>query len=458
MNQKDISLKKLPPNNIFAEKSVLGAILLDSDSIIKALQIIDETDFYSQINAKIFKVMKGMSWRGEAIDLVTLSEGLLQSGDLEMIGGPPYLMDLMEVTPTAETITNHARIIKNKSMLRRIIALSTQMNLEAYGEKVEVESLLKQAEENFYEIRESLNENNKEFRPLKEAVFDLYSKLEALEDPDLKKEAVRNIIPTGYLDLDELIVGVPESDMVIVAGRPSMGKTSFLFGLTGNFAKQGYPVGIFSIETNEERCAERFLCTESEVDSHNIRRGVIGSDEWKRLVVGQASLEDLPIHLYDCPGLTLQDFRFRVKNIVKKHGVKLVVLDHLGLMSVEGLRGRSRVEEVSKISSGIKSVLREFKVRGIIVSQLSRKVEDRKPPRPILSDLRESGTIEQDADMVIMLYRHGYYEKKMDEFGGEDLVTEIIVNKNRNGRIGTVKLVFRKRFTRFENISQKGGY
>lgn len=454
MNQKDISLKKLPPYSQAAEHSILGAIFIENDSISKAIEIIDENDFYVPRNAIIFKTMWGMSWRGEAIDLVTLSENLLRSGNLEIIGGTQYLMGLMETTFTSEMITHHAWIIKNKARLRRIIAISTRLNLEAYEERTSVESLLKRAEQDIYEITESLNEKEKKFNLLGDTLVELYTQLEAIDDPQSIND-VSNIIQTGFVDLDELIVGF-QSEMIILAGRPGMGKTAFAFGLSTNIAKSGYPVGIFSIETSESKCVERFWCTESKVDSHNIRQGSISKDEWNSLANGLKSLSGLPIYLYDCPKLTLQDFRFKVKKIVKEFGIKIIVLDYIQLMSVEGVRGRSRAEELTEISKGLKSVLREFSIPGIIISQLNREVETRRPPRPILSDLRGSGAIEQEADIVIMLYRHGYYVKKMTEFGGEDLRTEVIVNKNRGGRIGTVKLVFEKKYTRFENIARDG--
>lgn len=452
MKKTDIALKKLPPHNEEAEKSVLGAVLQDNDSIMKAMQIISHHDFYKTAHQKIFKTMIEMSKEGERIDLVTLAEKLLQSGDLEIIGGTPYLMDLMEATPTATTIIHHAKIVKNKDTLRRLIAIGTQLNLEAYGERVDSENLLNRTEELISNLREGMGgEQNKIIR-LGDELPAFFKRVENSCDPNIKKE-ISDIIPTGFIDIDEILIGISLSDLVIIAGRPSMGKTALVQNILTNTGKSGIESLFFSIETPAHKCVERFVCTESQVDSTHLRKGKVDDAEWLKLASGMSKLSDLPVYIYDCHSLSLHDLRFKVKMAIKEFGIKLIGIDYLQQMKIEGFRG-SRAEELTAIITKIKSILREFQIAGIVLSQLSREVEKRKPPRPILSDLRESGGIEQEADIVMMLYRHAYYETKMGEYGEEDLRTEVIVNKHRNGQIGTIKLIFRKEYTRFENISR----
>jgi replicative DNA helicase len=441
---------RIPPHNIEAERSVLGAILLDNDALMKIAGIIGYQDFYEPKHQKIFNVICGMIKFAIPIDLVNLSERLLMTGNLEMIGGAPYIMDLMESTPTATTIVHHAKIVKEKSNLRKLIAISTQINLEAYGEQVEVEKLLISAEKNLYDIRENIEKNNSDWEKLGDTLPALCEDIQAICEPSENiEERMGHPIPTGFHSLDEMIVGLSESNMVVLAARPSMGKTAFSFTIARNIAMSGIPVAIFSIETARKQAALRFLCTEAKVDSHLIRLGNLGSPEWEKLYHGVSVLDGIPLYICDCPGLTLQDLRFKAKIIVKKQNVKVIIIDYLQLMKIPGMRGK-RTEEVSELSAGIKAIGRELGVCMMPLSQLSREVEKRKPPRPILSDLRESGAIEQDADIVIFLYRHAYYVKKVTEFGGEDFTTEVIVVKNRNGRIGTAKMIFIPKYTRFE--------
>ncbi len=451
MKNSDIALKKLPPHNSLAERSILGAILFDNEALLKIADNIKIQDFYDPKHQKIFKVMLGMSQMGEPIDLVTLSEKLLVTGNLEMIGGPPYLMGIMDSTPTATMIIHHAKIVKEKAHLRKLIAISTQINLEAYGEQVEVKELLSQAEKHLDGIREEISKKEIGWERLGDTLTGVCEDIQAICEPS--ETTNKTIIPTGFNALDEMIVGLSLSDMVIIAGRPSMGKTAFSFKLAQNIAISGVPVAVFSVETARKQAALRFLCAEARVDSHLIRSGNLGDSEWDNLYKGVSVLDGIPLYICDCPDLTLQNLRFKIKMVIKNHGVKVVIIDYLQLMKAPGRMG-NRAEAVSELSAGIKAIGREFNVCMIPLSQLSRKVEERKPPRPMLSDLRESGAIEQDADVVIFLYRHAYYQKKVIEFGGEDLTTEVIVAKNRNGRTGTVKIIFIPKFTRFEDIEE----
>lgn len=455
MKNSDISLKKLPPHSDEAEKSVLGSVLFDNDALGKIVNLVKPEDFFQPANRKIMTRMLYMFDRNERIDLVTLSDALLKSGDLEIIGGPPYLMDLMEVTPTATAIVSHARIVKEKSILRRLIAVTTMINLEAYGERVEVENLLSAASKVFDEIQVETASQDKLWEKLGDSLPGVFSEIEVLCDPDVGDEQKRgHAIPTGFGDLDDLIIGLFDSDLIILAARPSMGKTSFGFGLGANIAKKGLPVAVFSIETARNSAVLRFLCSEAKVDSHSIRSGNLDNSSWPKLTNGVGVLAEIPLYICDCPGITLDRLRIEAKLMVKKHGIRLIVIDYLQLINVSGKR-RGRVEEVSEISRGLKTLQRELGIPVVVLSQLNRDVESRKPPRPMPSDLRGSGAIEQDADMVIMLYRHSHYVKKMEQYGGEDLSTEIIIAKNRNGKTGTVKMVFLKKYTRFEDVGRE---
>lgn len=446
MKNQDITLKKLPPHNIEAEKSVLGAILFDNDSLMKISGIIGYQDFYEPSNQKIFFAMSVMLEFGRHIDLVTLSERLLQTGKLEMIGGPPYLMDIMEVTPTATAIVSHAEIVKEKSTLRKLIAISTQINLEAYGEQVEVDKLVRNAGDMLMGIE--VNTSNKGFV----SVADLVPKsFEAVERIYESRGALTGI-ETGFHEIDEKTSGLQKSDLVIVAARPSMGKTSFCLNIALHSAvKKNIPVGIFSLETSSEQLILRMLCSQGRVDAHALKRGFLKDTDWPKLTTASGGLIQAPIYIDDTPGINIFEMRSKAKLLAKKEkNLGLIIVDYLQLM--QG-KGENRQQQISQISRSLKALAREIKVPLIAISQLSRAVDSRKPPRPILSDLRESGAIEQDADVVMFIYRPEAYTKQEEGFddGGEP--AEIIISKQRDGPTGMVKLIWMKEYTRFENMS-----
>jgi replicative DNA helicase len=445
MKQRDIALKKIPPNSIDCEKSVLGAIILNNEYLLKVLGIIDSGDFYYTNHKKIFETMKSMEIRGKAIDLLCLSEELLSFGHLEIIGGPPYLMDLLEATPTATMAVHHSKIIKEKSKLRKLIAISTQLNLDAYGEQVESSELLTRTEELLMDIQGDSSKNKHEWAMLNKTLPDVFQDIEHIyESKEIDSE---NSIATGFDDLDE-VVRLNNSELIIVAGRPSMGKTAFCFNVAVYAAKRDIPVAIFSIETSKKKASERILCTEANVSSHAIHHKWMKDNDWPKLTKAIGILNNLPLYLCDSPYLSLHEFRLKTKTIIKEQNIKLIIIDYIQKMHIKGSRDR-RTEEISAIARGVKSVAREFNIPIIAISQLSRKVEERKPPRPILSDLKESGELEQEADIVKFLYRPAYYNKNNDI----DKTTDIIIAKNRNGPTGTVKLLFEDKYTKFKNIS-----
>ena len=452
MTTKDICLKKLPPHSDIAEQSVLGAVLLENESINKIINLIDHGDFYQSAHQKIIGRMMEMFDRNVRIDLVTLSEALLKSGDLEMIGGSPYLMKLLEATPTATTIIHHAKIIKEKSTLRKLIAISTQINIESYGEQVNVPDLLSRAESLLMDISEA--ETDSGFTPLSELAPAGFSDVERIYE----SQGALTGLSTGFTEFDEMTSGLQQSDLIIIAGRPSMGKTSLCLNIANYLSiKKGVHVGIFSLETSKQQLVIRMLCSEARVNSHALKRGMLRDKDWPELTRAAGSLATAPIYIDDTPGMSPQEMKAKARQLIKSNPqVGLFIVDYLQLMST-GRRRENRQQEITEISRSLKSLARELKIPFIVLSQLSRAVETRRPPRPILSDLRESGAIEQDADVVAFIYRPEVYEKEK-EFSTNTGKAEIIIAKQRNGPTGTIDLVFKKHFTRFENLSQEEEY
>lgn len=439
---KDVSLKKLPPHNDDAEKSVLGAILLDNDAINKVVGLIKPEDFYQSAHLKVYARMLEMFDQDERIDLVTLSEALLKSGDLEIIGGPPYLMDIMETTPTATTIIFYANIVREKSTLRKLIAISTQLNLESYGEQVNVKDLLSRAEELLMEISEK--EVLNEFQSSEELMPPCFKMVEEI----CEKKGALTGISTGYSDLDEITSGLQESDLIIIAARPSVGKTSLGLNIACNISiKQKIPTAIFSLETSKQQLIFRMLCSEARVSSHAIKRGYLKDSDWPKLTRASGALSSSPIYIDDTVAISPTEMRAKLKQLISKEkNLGLVIIDYLQLMS-SSKKKENRQQEITHISASMKGIAREFKVPLIAICQLSRLVERRKPPIPILSDLRESGAIEQDADVIAFLYRPDYGNYDQDN---KSSPTELIIAKHRNGPVGKIDLVFSKSFTRFD--------
>lgn len=446
MSKSEIALRKLPPHCDDAERAVLGAILLDNGSLLKVIGFLEQGDFYQTANEKVYKAMVELSEKEMKIDLITLSEWLLRNGDLEMIGGPPYLMEIMESTPTAQAIVYHAGIMKDKTRLRQLIAISTQLTIDAYQELVDPNDLLNRAEKLLYDLRTDRGDRGKIWQPLDKILPGVYEDITQIYEADDNVEN-SGFIPTGFTDVDERLVGLNKSDLIILAARPSMGKTSWALNCAVNVASRGIPVGVLSIETGNKKLGERMICSDAKVNSHAIHKRWLHKEDWSKLANSLGRLKDLPIYICDSPSLTLQDLRFKTRMIVQEYEIKLLFIDYLQLMHIKGFRGK-RHEEVTEISRGIKSVARDDEIPIVALSQLNRKVEDRKPPRPILSDLKESGSIEENADVVLFLYRPGAYKKE----GPEDLTIEVIIRKNRNGPIGTVNMIFEPKYTRFEDL------
>jgi replicative DNA helicase len=457
--QTEVSLQKLPPQNIEAEQMVLGAILIDNDSINKVVETLSPDDFYKDNHRRIFSMMLDMFETGEAIDLITLTDALRGKVGLESVGGASYLAYLVSLVPTAANIKNHARIVREKAVLRKLIHSATDIITQSYDESRTVEDideLLDQAERSIFEIAQ--NKIKDSFVPLKKIVGHSFAIVERLYE---RKEMVTGL-PTGFVDLDERTSGLQPSDLIIVAGRPSMGKTAFCLNIAAYAAiEKGKSVAIFSLEMSKEQLVLRLLGSESRVDAHKLRTGHLSERDWTPLSNAAGRLAEAPIYIDDTAAISALEMRAKARRLKAEHGLDLLIVDYLQLMRGRGDEG-SREQEISNISRSLKALAKELQVPVIGLSQLNRAVETRpgKEKRPMLADLRESGAIEQDADVILFIYRDEVYNKCECPHDGECLcgrrgVAEVIIGKQRNGPIGKVDLTFINRFTRFENAEKK---
>ena len=440
----DISLRKLPPYHEEAEQYVLGACLLSSDAIARTLELLDENDFYKTSHRKIFAAMARLFEADEPIDVLTLAERLRKDNELEEAGGLDYLDFLESLVPTAAAITHHARIVREKRILRDLIETATEIVSHSYDDTEEADTILDRAEQSIFQISE--RKSKRSFFSIKEVVKSNFDAIEQL----FEKPGMVTGVETGFTELDQLTSGFQPSDLIIVAGRPSMGKTSFALDIARFVAtRRNLPVGIFSLEMSKEQLGIRLLCSEARVNSVKLRTGYLAQSDWPNLTSAAGRLSEAPIFIDDSADLSTLDLRARARRLMAEHPLSLIVIDYLQLM-----HGRSTAEsrqlEISEISRGIKALAKELNVPVVALSQLSRAVENRTDKRPLLSDLRESGSIEQDADVVMFIYRDEVYHNDSPDMGK----AEILVRKQRNGPIGDIKLAFLKDFTRFENLSR----
>ncbi len=454
MNPLTVPIQRLPPQDLDAEQAVLAAALLDSSAIYKAIEVLNYHDFYKPAHQKIFLTLLALHDANEAIDIITLSDALKARGYLDAVGGVSYLSDLMNAVPTAANIRTHAKIVHKKALLRELITVSTDIVTKSYEEQIDADNLLDDAEQSIFSIAD--RQTKAPFVPMNILVKTGFEIIERLADKRMTG------LPTGFEKLDEITSGLQNSDLIIVAGRPSMGKTAFALGLAQNVAlKQGGTVGIFSLEMSKEQLVLRMLCSEARVDANKIRSGFLGrpgNDNWRRLIEAASRLTLTPIFIDDSASLSVMEVRGKARRLKAEHGLSLIVVDYLQLM-----RGRSdannREQEISDISRSLKALAKELDLPVVALSQLSRAVESREKRRPMLADLRESGAIEQDADVVCFIYRQEVYEPckcPSDEgcFCGRRGVAEIIIGKQRNGPTGTVNLCYISKFTRFENLDK----
>lgn len=445
MSLSDQSDPKLPPQNLEAEQSVLGAILLDNAAMAKAMEIITEDDFYRTAHRKIYTAMLDLSEQGEVIDQITLTEHLKIKGELESVGGSAYLAELVQVVPTAANIKYHCRIIRDKALLRGLIGISTEVISRGYDGTASVDDLLDYAERSVFSLAQG--KLGRSFTRLKDIIKESLDLVDALH----KRGKSVTGVPTGFHDLDELTAGLQPSDLVVIAGRPSMGKTSLALGIAQHAAiKHNHKVGIFSLEMSKEQLVLRMLSSEASVDSHGLRIGKLQKEDWWRLAEAAGRLEQAPIFIDDTGALTVQQMRGKARRLKAECGLDLLVVDYLQLMQGRS-DAESRQQEISDISRSLKALAKELHVPVVALSQLSRAVESRKPPIPMLADLRESGAIEQDADVVIFIYRDEVYNPDSEEKG----IAQIMVKKHRNGPTGDVKLTFLDKFAKFGDFSDR---
>jgi replicative DNA helicase len=457
--QTEASLQKLPPQNIEAEQMVLGAILIENDSINKVIETLSSDDFYKDTHRRIFKVMLDMFETGDAIDLVTLSDALRGKTGLEAVGGASYLATLVSLVPTAANIKYHARIVREKAVLRKLIHSATDIITQSYEDSrtvVNIDELLDRAEKSIFEIAQGKIKDS--FVSMKNIVGHSFAIVERLYE---KKEMVTGLA-TGFLDLDERTSGFQQSDLIIIAGRPSMGKTAFCLNIAAHAAiDKGKSVAIFSLEMSKEQLVLRMLGSESRVDAHKLRTGHLSDRDWTPLSTAAGRLAEAPIFIDDTAAISVLETRAKARRLKADQGLDLIIVDYLQLMRGRGDEG-SREQEISNISRSLKALAKELQVPVIALSQLNRAVETRpgKEKRPMLADLRESGAIEQDADVILFIYRDEVYNKCECPYDGECLCgqrgkAEVIIGKQRNGPIGKVDLTFVNRYTRFENAEKR---
>lgn len=436
-------LKKIPPQQLEAEQSLLGGILIDNDGLSAAFEVLRGDEFYRDSHRVIFRVIQELFEKNEPIDLITVADLLGEKSQLEAVGGATYLATLVDTVPSATNVGAYAKIVNEKALLRRLIQAANEISAWCYGGGKSVEEVLDHAEASIFSITE--NRIRSSYSPIKEIVKKSIETIESLQE---NRELVTGV-PCHYTDLDKLTAGFQRSDLIIIAARPSMGKTALALNIARNAALQsGVPVGIFSLEMSKDQLAMRLLCAEARVDSHKIRTGFLSQQECAKMITAAGSFMDAPIYIDDTPAISTLELRAKARRMMADRGLGLVVVDYLQLM--RGREGTERREqEISEISRGLKALAKELNIPVIALSQLNRKVEERNNKRPQLSDLRESGAIEQDADVIAFIYRDEVYNPDTPDKG----IAEIIIGKQRNGPTGEVKLAYINSYTRFENLA-----
>ena len=439
------------PYSAEAELAVLGGMLIDGDALTKAIEVVDDSMFYREGNRRAFRAMRRIFERGDVIDPVTLAEELRGAGDLEAVGGLQFIASLLDAVPTAANIEYHARIVREKAVLRRLIEASTVTIQETYAHQGDIDELLDKAESRIFQIAQT--HERKGFVWIKELLWPAMERIEMLSQ---NSSAVTGV-PTGFYDLDEMTAGFQKGDLVIVAARPSMGKTAFTLNIAQHAAiSEGKCVAFFSLEMSKDSLVQRLLTSEARVDAGRVRTGRLRDDDYPRLAQAAGLLNTAPIFIDDTPGISVLEMRAKARRLkADRDDLAMVVVDYLQLMQ-SNTKSENRQQEVSEISRGLKALAKELEVPVVALSQLSRAVESRPDKRPMMSDLRESGAIEQDADVIMFLYRPEYYHGPTDKEGNSlEGKAEVIVGKQRNGATGTVSLQFIKEFTRFENFTRR---
>ncbi len=438
---------KVPPHSIEAEQSVLGGLMLDNSSWEKVADLLVDHDFYRQDHQLIFRGIADLFEHSQPVDVITLAEWHDKRGELDKVGELSYLGTLARNTPSAANILAYASIVRERSILRQLIAIGTSISSSAFNpEGLSSEDMLDMAERKVFEIAEKGAKRSGGFVQVKEVLGKVVDRIDTLFEQDSPITG----LSTGFTDFDMQTSGLQPADLVIVAGRPSMGKTTFAMNLAENAAiKSKQPVAVFSMEMPADSLAMRMLSSLGQIDQHRLRSGRLNDDDWPRLTSAIALLNEAPLFIDDTPALTVTELRARARRLKREHGLSLIVIDYIQLMQGSGKASENRATEISEISRSLKSLAKELDVPLIALSQLNRSLEQRPNKRPVMSDLRESGAIEQDADLIVFIYRDEVYNEDSPEKGK----AEIIIGKQRNGPIGTVALTFQGKYTRFENFA-----
>ena len=444
---------KVPPHSLEAEQAVLGGLMLDNGAWDRVADEVNEEDFYTLKHRQIFRALRHLAETGSPLDAVTLAEWLDKHNELESAGGIAYLGALAGNTPSAANIKSYAAIVRERSVMRQLVKVANEIADSAFNPEGRAShELLDNAEKLVYEIADQSSRSRQGFVGIKELLVKAVDRIDQLFSQD---ESITGV-PTGFSDLDEKTSGLQRSDLLIVAGRPSMGKTTFAMNLVENAAIKGkVPVAVFSMEMPGEQLAMRMMSSLGRIDQHKLRNGKLDDDDWPRLTSAVSILNEAPIYIDDTPALTPTELRARARRLAREHehGLGLIVLDYLQLMQVHGNKD-NRASEISEISRSLKALAKELNCPVIALSQLNRSLEQRPNKRPVMSDLRESGAIEQDADVIIFIYRDEVYNEDSPDKG----TAEIIIGKQRNGPIGSVRLTFLGQYTKFENFIHSGGY
>ena len=441
-------IKKIMPHSLEAEQSVIGSMLMDVDAIDAACEILTGEDFYARANGMLFEAMKDLRGENKPVDIVTLSERLKTSGAPEEMTSPEFIKEILNAVPTSANVKHYAEIVYEKATLRRLIRISEQITSDCYQQKDKLDDILEETERSVFSLMQTRSAGD--YVPIRDVVMEVLRKIE--EASQTKGHLTG--VSTGFADLDKKTNGLQRSDFILIAARPSMGKTAFALSLARYAAlKKNLGVAIFSLEMSKEQLVNRLLSMESKIDAQIIRTGELDDDQWEALMDSSDAIGNSHIIIDDTPGISVTELRSKCRKYKLEHDIQLVIIDYIQLMS-SGKNTDSRQQEVSDISRALKGVARELNVPIIVLSQLNRAVDNRTDHRPMLSDIRESGAIEQDADVIMFLYRDDYYNPETEEKN----IAEVIIAKQRNGPVGTVKLAWQPKYTKFVSLERPAGY
>ena len=441
-----MDITKIPPHDIEAEQAILGSMLTDKDAVVAAVEKLKEEDFYREDNRNIYIAMDNLYRRSEPIDIITVKAELGILGKFEVVGGLEYLASLPDKVPVAANVERYIKIVEEKSILRNLIKISGEITGLSYDQTEEVDTIMDLSEKKIFDVVQK--RSTKGYTPIKDVLIDSIAQIENLYN---QKGTITGI-PTGFVDLDKITAGLHNSELILIAARPAMGKSAFALNIATHAAvNANVPVAVFNLEMSKEQIGNRILCSEAMVDSNKVKTGKIEEQDWIKLVSAVGPLSEAEIYIDDTAGISIMELRAKCRKLKLEKNIGLVVIDYLQLIQGSGKRNASREQEISEISRSLKILAKELDIPVIALSQLSRAVEARTDHRPMLSDLRESGAIEQDADIVIFLYRDDYYNPETEKKN----VAEVIIAKHRAGSTGTVDLMFLGNYTKFVNLARE---